>query len=128
MLGALASAALPASAAPGAGDKLSSKRPARLFFTSQGRTAIIHADGSGLRWFDFKKPEQVTWQPGPFLNVLLDVVDFPEQVAAEVEGWVGRELVPFLTGGFLKCELFHGDTTGLEAGVGLGAAATAPGG
>ena len=67
MLGALASAALPASAAPGAGDKLSSKRPARLFFTSQGRTAIIHADGSGLRWFDFKKPEQVTWQPGPFL-------------------------------------------------------------
>ena len=40
----------------------------RLFFTSQGRTALINADGSGLRWFDFKEPNQVTWQPGPFLS------------------------------------------------------------
>ncbi|MCP5520477.1 MAG: PD40 domain-containing protein [Verrucomicrobiales bacterium] len=40
----------------------------RLFFTSQGRTAIINADGSGLRYFDFHVPDQVTWQPGPFLS------------------------------------------------------------
>ena len=40
----------------------------RLFFTSQGRTAMVHADGSGLRYFDFQVPDQVTWQPGPFLS------------------------------------------------------------
>lgn len=40
----------------------------RLFFTSQGRTGVINADGSGLRYFDFKVPKQVTWQPGPFLS------------------------------------------------------------
>jgi len=44
------------------------KRLTRLFFTTQGRTAVIHADGSGLRTFDFKIPDQVTWQPGPFLS------------------------------------------------------------
>ena len=43
-------------------------RPRRLFFTSQGRTAVIGEDGSGLRYFDFQKPEQVTWQPGPFFS------------------------------------------------------------
>jgi TolB protein len=42
--------------------------PLRLFFTSQGRTALINADGSALRYFDFKMPDQVTWQPGPFLS------------------------------------------------------------
>lgn len=45
-----------------------STRAARLFFTSQGRTALINADGTGLRYFDFKVPDQVTWQPGPFLS------------------------------------------------------------
>jgi Tol biopolymer transport system component len=40
----------------------------RLFFTSQGKTAVINADGSGLHYFDFKVPDQVTWQPGPFLS------------------------------------------------------------
>ena len=44
------------------------KQKARLFFTSQGRTALINADGTGLRYFDFKVPDQVTWQPGPFLS------------------------------------------------------------
>jgi TolB protein len=44
------------------------KPKSRLFFTSQGKTAIIHADGSGLHYFDFKVPDQVTWQPGPFLS------------------------------------------------------------
>jgi Tol biopolymer transport system component len=43
-------------------------RQAKLFFTTQGRTAVIDADGSGLRYFDFKMPDQVTWQPGPFLS------------------------------------------------------------
>lgn len=40
----------------------------RLFFTSDGRTAMIRADGSGLRYFDFKVSGQATWQPGPFLS------------------------------------------------------------
>src|SRR5438874_11687275 len=44
------------------------KRQAGLFFTSQGRTALINADGTGLHYFDFKVPDQVTWQPGPFLS------------------------------------------------------------
>src|SRR5690349_11012618 len=37
----------------------------RLFFTSKGKTAIINADGSGLKYFEFDKPNQATWQPGP---------------------------------------------------------------
>src|SRR5689334_17758819 len=40
----------------------------RLFFTSQGKTAVINADGTGLRYFDFNVPNQATWQPGPFLS------------------------------------------------------------
>ncbi len=43
-------------------------RSSRLFFTSQGRAGVINADGSGLRYFGFKVPKQVTWQPGPFLS------------------------------------------------------------
>lgn len=39
----------------------------RFFFTSQGKTAIVNADGSGLRYFDFKVPNQATWQPGSCL-------------------------------------------------------------
>src|SRR6185295_20401096 len=42
--------------------------PGRFFFTSQGRTALINADGTGLRYFDFKVPNQAPWQPGPFLS------------------------------------------------------------
>ena len=44
------------------------QRPSRLFFTSQGRTAVINTDGTGLHYFDFKAPDQATWQPGPFLS------------------------------------------------------------
>jgi Tol biopolymer transport system component len=40
----------------------------RLFFTSDGRTAVIRADGSKLHYFDFNVPGQATWQPGPFLS------------------------------------------------------------
>src|SRR5271157_1189084 len=43
-------------------------RKRRLFFTSQGRTALMNADGTGLYYFDFKVPDQVTWQPGPFFS------------------------------------------------------------
>jgi TolB protein len=42
--------------------------PPRLFFTSQGKTALINADGTGLRHFDFRISNQATWQPGPFLS------------------------------------------------------------
>src|SRR6185503_8607024 len=42
--------------------------PARFFFTSQGKTALMNADVTGLRYFDFKVPGQATWQPGPFLS------------------------------------------------------------
>src|SRR5690242_6622021 len=39
--------------------------PARLLFTSQGKTGIVNGDGSGLRYFDFQVPGQASWQPGP---------------------------------------------------------------
>src|SRR4051812_38340152 len=42
--------------------------PRRLFFTSQAKTAIVHADGTGLRYFDFDVPGQATWQPGPMFS------------------------------------------------------------
>ena len=48
--------------------------PARFFFSSprktkqgepgQSKTGIVNADGSELRYFDFKVPGQATWQPG----------------------------------------------------------------
>jgi len=50
---------------PGRNNKAST---ARFFFTSQGKTAVMNADGTGLRYFDFKVPNQVTWQPGPLLS------------------------------------------------------------
>ena len=39
------------------------QRPNRLFFTSQGKTGLVNADGSGLRYFRFDKPDQASWQP-----------------------------------------------------------------
>jgi TolB protein len=41
---------------------------ARLFFVSQGKTALVNADGTGLRYLEFDVPEQVTWQPGGFFS------------------------------------------------------------
>ncbi len=38
----------------------------RFFFTSQGKTAMMNADGSGLKYLSFDVPDQVTWQPGGF--------------------------------------------------------------
>src|SRR5205814_3129157 len=46
----------------------SASAPPRLFFTSQGRTALMNADGTGLRYFNFNVPNQETWQPGLFLS------------------------------------------------------------
>src|SRR5690348_6245315 len=40
----------------------------RLFFVSGGKTCLIYADGSGLETLEFDRPNQVTWQPGPFLS------------------------------------------------------------
>ena len=37
-------------------------RQGRFFFTSQGKTALVNADGTGLRYFNFDKPGQATWQ------------------------------------------------------------------
>lgn len=42
---------------------LDTPRPNRLLFTSQGKTGLVNADGSGLRYFQFEKPGQATWQP-----------------------------------------------------------------
>ncbi|HZZ44515.1 MAG TPA: hypothetical protein VFE58_16385 [Tepidisphaeraceae bacterium] len=41
---------------------------ARFFFTSEGKTGMMNADGTGLRWFDFKVAKQVRWQPFGFLS------------------------------------------------------------
>ena len=35
---------------------------ARIFFVSQGKTAVMNADGSGLRLFEFDVSDQATWQ------------------------------------------------------------------
>lgn len=40
----------------------------RLFFTSQGRTALLHADGAGLRNLHFEVPNQASWQPAGFFS------------------------------------------------------------
>ena len=41
------------------------KRSLMLLFTSSGRTGCIDTHGGGLHYFDFKVPEQVTWQLAP---------------------------------------------------------------
>ena len=40
----------------------------RLFFTSQGKTCLIRADGAGLRPLELDVPNQATWQPAGFLS------------------------------------------------------------
>ena len=44
------------------------RRKPRFFFTSQGKTAVMNEDGSGLRYLEFDVPGQATWQPGGFLS------------------------------------------------------------
>ncbi|MCC7373219.1 MAG: PD40 domain-containing protein [Verrucomicrobiales bacterium] len=43
------------------------RRKERLFFTSGGKTFLIHDDGTGLRPLELERPQQVTWQPAGFL-------------------------------------------------------------
>jgi len=40
----------------------------KFLFTSQGRTAIMNADGSDLRYLAFDVPDQETWQPCGFFS------------------------------------------------------------
>lgn len=47
---------------------LSAGKTQRLFFTSAGKTCLIHADGSGFQTLEFDIPNQATWQPGPFFS------------------------------------------------------------
>ncbi|MBI3414883.1 MAG: PD40 domain-containing protein [Verrucomicrobia bacterium] len=44
------------------------RRSARFFFVSEGRTALINADGTGLRFLDLNVPNQATWQPADFFS------------------------------------------------------------
>jgi len=41
---------------------------ASLVFTLAGKTAIVAADGTGLRWLEFKVPHQATWQVAGFFS------------------------------------------------------------
>ena len=41
---------------------------ARFFFVSQGKTALMNSDGTGLRYLDLKASEQETWQPSGFFS------------------------------------------------------------
>jgi TolB protein len=45
-----------------------SERSELFFFTSQGKTGLVRADGGGLKYFDFRVPNQASWQPGPFFS------------------------------------------------------------
>jgi TolB protein len=38
----------------------------RLLFLSQGKTAMINSDGSGLRYLELDEPDQATWQASEF--------------------------------------------------------------
>ncbi|PYJ06602.1 MAG: serine/threonine protein kinase [Verrucomicrobia bacterium] len=40
-----------------------STQPARFFFVSQGKTGLMNAHGSGLRYLDLNVPNQASWQP-----------------------------------------------------------------
>ena len=40
--------------------------PRGFFFSTQRRMAMMRADGSGLRYFEFDRPGQASWQPGPY--------------------------------------------------------------
>lgn len=64
----LAAAVLLACAGQTPAADLSKPAAGRLFFTSQGKTALINADGSQLKYFDFDIPGQATWQPGPMFS------------------------------------------------------------
>jgi TolB protein len=43
-------------------------KPARFLFVSQGKTALMNTDGTGLRYLDLNIPNQATWQPCGFFR------------------------------------------------------------
>ncbi len=43
-------------------------RPSRFSFVSQGKTAIMNSDGTGLHYLELTAPNQETWQPGGFFS------------------------------------------------------------
>jgi TolB protein len=51
---------------PTRGRRSGAGRLARFFFVSQGQTALINADGTGVRYLKFDVPNQATWQPADF--------------------------------------------------------------
>src|SRR5881394_732962 len=51
---------------PTRGRRSGAGRLARFFFVSQGQTALINADGTGVRYLKFDVPNQATWQPTDF--------------------------------------------------------------
>lgn len=50
------------------GADVEASRSLRFFFVTNGKTAMMNVDGTGLRDFDFKVPNQVTWQPAGFFS------------------------------------------------------------
>jgi TolB protein len=64
----MAAGALSAGAGCATRQTVAGRSRQRLFFTSAGKTCLIREDGSGLETLEFNVPNQVTWQPGPFLS------------------------------------------------------------
>jgi len=52
------------SLALGADESGAASNPLRFFFTSQGKTGLASRNGTELKYLEFEKPDQVTWQPG----------------------------------------------------------------
>jgi TolB protein len=68
-LAALAPVAASLSCALRSGSRRSQgPQAARFFFVSQGKTALMNADGTGLRYLELKVPNQETWQPAGFFS------------------------------------------------------------
>lgn len=61
-------AALLSCRAPGDRSSGAVRPQARFFFVSRGRTGLVNADGTGLRYLELKAPLQVTWQPADFFS------------------------------------------------------------
>ena len=53
---------------PGHSKQTRSPALARFFFVSQGKTALMNADGTGPRYLNFDVPNQATWQPCDFFS------------------------------------------------------------
>lgn len=63
MAGLLPALAAVSRSTPASAGTMEAPRLDRLCFTSQGKIGLVNADGSGLRYLQFEKPGQATWQP-----------------------------------------------------------------